>query len=244
MKKKKKEKTNNTDIKRFILVLTMTLCIIISMSTYWIYAYHHKYKEGKDNNYISYKIDNYVKTEGNNVYITNISEEINKDFQDKQKEILKNQIIDITTTKGIYKEILSIKISYIIKGDLSNYEEVLTKNIDLRTKKELTSDELLAKLNTTYKKIATDIFNEYIELKEDKKVTDAITGKELTSKEFNENSEKYIIRIREKLPEVIKIYLDKDKAYYQVRKNEINKVCYNTNTDINMGYITKEIGKI
>ena len=29
-----------------------------------------------------------------------------------------------------------------------------------------------------------------------------------------------------------------------LRKYEINKVCYYTNTDINMGYINKKIGKL
>ena len=35
-----------------------------------------------------------------------------------------------------------------------------------------------------------------------------------------------------------------NEVYYLVRKYEINKVCYYTNTDINMGYINKKIGKL
>ena len=76
------------------------------------------------------------------------------------------------------------------------------------------------------------------------KVIDIITDEEMTGNEFNNNSEKYIIRIREKLPEIMKVYIDKEHVYYLVRKNEITKVCYYTNTDINIGYINKEIGKI
>lgn len=242
MKKKNKKDYSN---KRFILVFIMMLCLIISMSTYWVYAYHHKYgKNYYEDKFISYKVSDYVTIEGNYVYLKNISDDISNNFIRSQKEIIKNNIIDMTVTKGIYKEILSIKISYILNADLSNYEEVLTLNIDLRNKKILNNDEILNKINISYKEIATDIFNEYIKVNNNQKVIDIITDEEMTGNEFNNNSEKYIIRIREKLPEVMRVYIDKEHVYYLVRKNEITKVCYYTNTDINIGYINKEIGKI
>ena len=242
MKKKNKKDYSN---KRFILVFIMMLCLIISMSTYWVYAYHHKYgKNYYEDKFISYKVSDYVTIEGNYVYLKNISDDISNNFIRSQKEIIKNNIIDMTVTKGIYKEILSIKISYILNADSSNYEEVLTLNIDLRNKKVLNNDEILNKINISYKEIATDIFNEYIKVNNNQKVIDIITDEEMTGNEFNNNSEKYIIRIREKLPEVMRVYIDKEHVYYLVRKNEITKVCYYTNTDINIGYINKEIGKI
>lgn len=236
-KKNKKEKYIN---KRFILVFIMMICIVISMSTYWMYAYHHKY--GKNYNidkYITHKIDYYIKTEGNYVYINNISDEIRNTFINKQKEINKDNIVDMTITKGIYKEILSLKINYILKENISR---VLTINIDLRNKKILTNDELINKTSTNYKSIAEDIFEEYIKVDTNKKVIDAINDKELTGVEFNNNKEKYIIRIREELPSVMNIYIDNNKIYYQVNIKDITKVCYYE--DKNIEYIIKEIGKI
>ena len=244
-KKNKKKNTYKYDNKRFILVFIMMFCLVISMSTYWMYAYKHKHgKNYFDNKIISYKVSDYVDTDGNYVYLKNIDKEIINTFINKQKEVLKNNVIDMSVTKGIYKDILSIKISYVLYGELSNYEDVITINIDLKNNKVLSNDDMIDMVNGSYKDIATDIFNEYIKINNNREVVDAITEEKLSSSVFNNNSEKYIIRIREKLPEVMNIYIENNEVYYLVRKYEINKVCYYTNTDINMGYINKKIGKL
>lgn len=237
---KKKNKKKDYSIKRFILVFIMMLCILISSCTYWMYAYHHKYgKNYYEDKIISSKVDDYIKVEGNLVYINNINEELKNSFIKKQIDIQKNNIIDMTITKGIYKEILSLKINYILQN---NIEEVLTINIDLRNKKEIPNEDILNKIEKNYKELAEDIYNNYIKVEDSKKIIDIITDKELTGKELNENKEKYIIRIREKLPEVIKLYIKDNKVYYMVNIDEISKICYYT--DKNIGYINKEIGKI
>ena len=244
-KKNKKMNAYKYDNKRFILVFTMMFCLVISMSTYWMYAYKHNCgKNYFDNKIISYKVSDYVDTDGNYVYLKNIDKEIINTFINKQKEVLKNNVIDMSVTKGIYKDILSIKISYVLYGELSNYEDVITINIDLKNNKVLSNDDMIDMVNGSYKDIATDIFNEYIKINNNREVVDAITEEKLSSSVFNNNSEKYIIRIREKLPEVMNIYIENNEVYYLVRKYEINKVCYYTNTDINMGYINKKIGKL
>ena len=74
-KKNKKKNTYKYDNKRFILVFTMMFCLVISMSTYWMYAYKHKYgKNYFDNKIISYKVSDYVEfnrfTPFNPMYIT------------------------------------------------------------------------------------------------------------------------------------------------------------------------------
>lgn len=244
-KKNKKMNTYKYDNKRFILIFTMMFCLVISMSTYWMYAYKHKYgKTYFDNRIISYKVSDYVDTDGNYVYLKNIDKEIINTFINEQKEVLKNNVIDMSVTKGIYKDILSIKISYVLYGELSNYEDVITINIDLKNNRVLSNDDMIEMVKGSYKDIATDIFNEYIKINNNREVVDAITEEKLSSSEFNNNSEKYIIRIREKLPDIMNIYIENNEVYYLVRKYEINKVCYYTNTDINMGYINKKIGKL
>ncbi|MGN1342173.1 MAG: hypothetical protein ACI4VL_02975 [Bacilli bacterium] len=246
MKKKKNKKVIDkykNDNKRMILVFTMMLCIIVSMCTYWIYAYQHKhnYSDGK---FISYKISDYVITDGNVIYLNNIDKSINDDFVIKQKEILKNNVLNMNITKGLYNEILSIRVNYILSNGTSNYEENIALNIDIRNDKTISNDELLELIDVNYKDIANDIYDKYIKLPSDskKEIVDAITEEKMSSSEFNNNSEKYIIRIREKLPDVMMLYIDKGNVYYLVNKYEINKVCYYT--DINMGYINNKIGKI
>lgn len=243
MKKKKKVK-ENYNYKRLFLVFTIMLSIIIAISTYWIYAYKHKHPYLEDT-YINYKIDDYVVTKGNIVYLEKINDKISKDFLSKQNDIINNnKIIDTDITKTIYQDILSIKISYIINTELSNYEKIIILNYNLKENKIIDTDSLLEKTNITYKEIAESIFDEYIKIENlNIKVKDAITNEEMTGSEFNNNSYKYIIRIRENLPDIMNLYIKDGKLYYIVNLKDINKLCYLTDIDNNK-YITEEIDKL
>lgn len=239
MKKKKAINKNKNDIKRFVLFFIMMICLIVSMSTYWVYAYHHKYgKTYFENNMVSYKTNDYVTVEGNTVHLKNINKTINDEFLNKQRNILNNNVLDITIKKGIYKNILSLKISYMVSKQSTNYEEILTLNIDLKNDKKVDNDELLKMIDKSYKSIATDIFNEHIKLSNNYhgNVIDMVTEREISTSEFNKNSEKYIIRIREKLPDVMTMYIENEEVYYVVKLSDINSVCYytdNTNKILN-----------
>lgn len=243
-KKRKKDLENKYNIQKAILILVMLICIIVAMITYWMYAYHHKYGNLDNNiNLISHKVSDYIETKGNMVYLKNINETIINNFTlSQQNVLLDNHVSNTEITKVLHKEILSIKISYNVSN---NMEEVLTLNVDLRNDKLFSNDELLNKVGTSYKNIAANIFNKYIKLPNDynNSVTDAITDKKLTTKEFNENSEKYIIRIREKLPEIIKLYIEDNKLKYNIDLEEIYKVCYYTNTN-KLENIEQELGQI
>ena len=87
----KKKKGKNSSSKRIILVGTMMICIIISMSTYWIFAYKNKYGYLHINDkIISYKVSDYAYVDGNIIYLKNIDNKIANDFKDKQLDIIKN----------------------------------------------------------------------------------------------------------------------------------------------------------
>lgn len=243
--KKKKVVKKDYDYRRVFLVFTVVFSIIIGISTYWVYAYKHKHPYLEDN-IINYKIDDYVKTKGNIVYLENIDNKVINDFINSQNKIINSsEIIDTNIDKTIYKNILSIKISYILYGNLSNYEEILTLNYDLKNNKILDNDSLLDMTKTTYKDIANILFNEYIKLDNtNDKVVDAITNEELTFTEFNNNSYKYITRIRENLPDIMNLYIKDNKLYYTVKLKDINKLCYITNSDVSSKYIDEEIDKL
>lgn len=243
--KKKKVVKKDYDYRRVFLVFTVVFSIIIGISTYWVYAYKHKHPYLEDN-IINYKIDDYVKTKGNIVYLENIDNKVINDFINSQNKIINSsEIIDTNIDKIIYKNILSIKISYILYGNLSNYEEILTLNYDLKNNKILDNDSLLDMTKTTYKDIANILFNEYIKLDNtNDKLVDAITNEELTFTEFNNNSYKYITRIRENLPDIMNLYIKDNKLYYTVKLKDINKLCYITNSDVSSKYIDEEIDKL
>jgi len=244
-KKRKKDINNKYNIQKSVLILVMLLCIIMAMITYWIYAYDHKYGSLDTNNIqlISHKISDYLEVKGNMVYLTNIDETIINEFTTAQQNILlDNKVLNTDITKELHKDILSVMIGYTIS---STEEEILALNIDLRNDKLFSSEDLLIKVGSNYKEIATSIFNEYIKLPSDysNTVTDAITDKKLTAKEFNENSEKYIIRIREKLPDIINLYIKDNKLNYNINLEEIYKVCYYTNKN-KLVNINRELGQI
>ena len=171
---------------------------------------------------------------------------LKNDFVNKQHKIINNnKIIDTDITKTIYKNILSIKISYILYGDLSNYEEILILNYNLKDKKIVNNDNLLEMTNVTYKDIADSLFTDYIKIEDTSSVViDAITNEKLTGTEFNDNSYKYITRIRENLPDIMSLYIKDNKLYYAVKLKDINKLCYQTNIDVSGKYIDKEIDKL
>ena len=243
--KKKKVVKKEYDYRRTFLVFAVVFSIIMGISTYWIYAYKHKHPYLEDN-IINYKTDDYVRINGNIVSLENIDNKVVNDFISKQNKIISsNKIIDIDITKIIYKNILSIKIDYIMYGELSNYEEILTLNYDLKDNKLVDNDSLLNMTKVTYKDIADLLFNEYIKLDDTSgMVVDAITNEKITGTEFNDNSYKYITRIRENLPDIMNLYIKDNKLYYTVKLKDINKLCYLTNMDVSSKYIDEEIDKL
>ena len=99
--------------------------------------------------------------------------------------------------------------------------------------------------NVTYKDIADSLFTDYIRIEDTSSVViDAITNEKLTAREFNNNSYKYITRIRENLPDIMSLYIKDNKLYYAVKLKDINKLCYQTNIDVSSKYIDKEIDKL
>lgn len=230
---KKKKRDNKINYVKYSMIFMVMFCIIIAMTTYWIYAYNHKYGEYKDT-FIKYKIDNYTYVDGDIIYLKNISKEINNEFVDKQKEVLKGNNVYTTIDKNIEKDILSIKISYVY----SNIRKAITFNYDLKEKKVLDNEMLLKYYNVTYSDIASDIFDNYIKLSGNGNVTDAISDKEISYSDFNANRDKYIVRIREVIYDKVNLYIN-NGLYYNINLDDIFKVCYYT--DKKSGNIDKLI---
>lgn len=241
MKKKRILKKNNEN-ERLFLVSIMMLCVIVAMITYWYYAYNHKEKYS-DDKITSQKISDYVFINGNIVKLNLTDEKINDSFISKQKQVIdNNDIIDIDVQRELNDNILSIKITYTLKdGD----EKTLIINVDIKESRILSNDELLIKVGSSYKKMAEKIFDSYIRLADnyEDEVIDAISEQVLNKEEFNKDREKYIIRIREKLPDIVDVYVMEDKLFTEIDLNEIYAVCYK-NINQNNSYIKLEIGKI
>jgi hypothetical protein len=98
----------------------MMFCLVISMSTYWMYAYKHKYgKNYFDNKIISYKVSDYVDTDGNYVYLKNIDKEIIKPIGTAIKAILRSNLIKyitLSTPTLVQASIVSAKTILILNN--------------------------------------------------------------------------------------------------------------------------------
>lgn len=230
--------------RRLILIAVMMLCIIMAMITYWYYAYNHR-KIYSSENIISYKISDYVTVDGNYLSLKNIDEKIINEFTQKQNIILSsNNVLDIDINKTLKNNILSIKITYIIE---SKGEEELVINVDLKENKKLSNDDMLKIIDTSYLKIATYLFNTFIKLPSSSTnvVTDSITEDKMTAIEFNNNYEKYIVRVREKLSDVINLYIEDDILKYDIKLSEvIMNLCYKEYNGSLNTYTKIELGKI
>ena len=146
----KKKKGKNSSSKRIILVSTMMICIIISMSTYWIFSYKNKYGYLHINNkIISYKVSDYAYVDGNIIYLKNIDNKIANDFKDKQLDIIKNNdIIDI--------------IKYINKKNQDLIDEILKTLISKGKGIEINTSGYRYKEDRFYP--CTDVVKRYFEL--------------------------------------------------------------------------------
>ena len=125
-KKNKKMNTYKYDNKRFILVFTMMFCLVISMSTYWIFAYKNKYGYLHINDkIISYKVSDYAYVDGNIIYLKNIDNKIANDFKDKQLDIIKNNDMDSIYYKN--KPERTIALTDCIKKIFTNEKAIIVK---------------------------------------------------------------------------------------------------------------------
>ena len=175
--------------------------------------------------------DVYDSIDVNRIKFSNIDEELTKNFINEEEEL-------ITYIKRYYNEIkkeeeysnsnnVSTKIKTMVNDTvLSIYYEmdfvfdekvyennekkyILTYNIDLKTMKVLSNDDLLNKYNYTKEYICEKIFNDDVLINDGEVLVDKNTNISLTKDDIARRKTDYINRIVTDYNNIIKMYIEK-----------------------------------
>lgn len=169
--------------------------------------------------------DTFIKEEDELVgYISKYYDEIKKynNYTDK------NTVATFIKT-GINSTTLSVfyQITFNFDNGIKNY--VATLNIDLKTNKVLTVEDLLLKYNYDKSYIAEKIFNDDILIGNNEVVIDKNTNISLTKSDIERKKNEYINRIVDDFDNIIKVYIDNGSLVLTYNKKELNDLFFETN---------------
>ena len=219
------------------------------------------------NDYIivsSVSLDSYSDVFGTNdvnrVTFKNIDEHLTSAFLNDEEEIInyikryyneieKNEHTDLNivnsriktmvndTILSIYYEIEFIFDENIYSDNIRNY--IITYNIDLKTMKVLTTDDLLNKYSYTKDYICEKIFNDDLLIDENEVVIDKNTNITFTKKDIERKKIEYIDRIVTDFDNIIKMYIERGSLVLIYDSKEIKNIFFEGefNNNIKVRYL-------
>ena len=191
----------------------------------------------------------------NKVTFKNINENLTKDFTKSEEELInyiKRYYTDILkiehttnntvntrikttvndTILSIYYEIEFIFDRNIYNDNIRNY--IITYNIDLKTMKALTNDDLLNKYSYTKDYISEKIFNDDILIDEDEIVIDKNTNISFTKKDIERKKKEYTNRIVTDFDNIIKMYIERGTLVLIYDSKEVKNIFFEGEFDTNI----------
>lgn len=217
-----------------------------------IYSYNLKdYVETSPVIYNSYN-DIFSSINVSYINIVNVPDDVKKVFIEREDEIISyiesyyneikeknddNYIPINTVTSTVKSQINSTVLSIFYELDFgldSAYFSETTKkylisfNLDLRTNKIMTNDDLLGKYDYNKDYLASKIFEEDVLVSNNEIVIDKDTNISLTGKEVDKRKNKYINRIKEEFDNIIKVYIENNSLTLAYNKKELNELFFDT----------------
>lgn len=190
------------------------------------------------------------------VTFKNIDESLTKDFLREEEEIINyvkryyNEMIggehtNLNTVNSKIKtivndSILSVyyELEYTFDGNIYNEDNVrnyiITYNIDLKTMKVLTSDDLLNKYNYTKNYISEKIFNDDILIGDNEIVIDKNTNISFNKKDIERKKNEYINRIVTDFDNIIKMYIERGSLVLVYDSKKIKNIFFEGEFDTNI----------
>lgn len=166
-------------------------------------------------------------------YVKRYYNEIKKDEHTNQNRAYsKVKTIINDTILSVYYEIEFVFDENIYQDNIKNY--IITYNIDLRTMKMLTNDDLLSKYNYSKDYIAGKIYNDDILIKDNEILIDKNTNISLTKKDIERKKEDYINRIVSDFDNIIKMYIERDTLVLVYDSKEVKNIFFSDDFDTNI----------
>ena len=189
------------------------------------------------------------------VTFKNIDENLTRDFLREEEELISyikryyNEIdrvehTDLNSVNSKIKTIVNdaiLSIYYEIEfvfdentynDNIRNY--IITYNIDLKTMKVLTTDDLLNKYNYTKDYISEKIYNDDLLINDDEIVIDKNTNISFTKKDIERKKIEYIDRIVTDFDNIIKMYIERGTLVLIYDSKEIKNIFFEGEFDNNI----------
>lgn len=194
------------------------------------------------------------------VTFKNIDENLTKDFIKEEEEIInyikryyneisKEEHTDLNTVNSKIKTVVNdtilstyYEIEFVFNENTymdNTRKYIITNNIDLKTMKVLTPDDLLNKYNYTKKYISEKIFDDDILIGEDEVVIDKSTNISFNKKDIEKKKTEYIDRIITDFDNIIKMYIERGTLVLVYDSKEIKNIFFDDeySTDIKVRYL-------
>ena len=156
---------------------------------------------------------------------------INKYYDELKKE--EDYTSNNTVTTLIKTQVNSTVLSVFYEMDFNiqniNRSYVLTLNIDLKTNKILTTEDLLLKYSYTKEYIAEKLFNDDIMINANEIVVDKNTNISLTKNDIEKKKNEYVKRITDDFNNIIKVYIENNSLVLVYNKKDLNDLFFENN---------------
>lgn len=177
------------------------------------------------------------------IVIKNLDSELTKDFEVREDELIGyidkyyeeikkydgyTSNNDVTTLIKTQVNSTVLSIFYQINFLFDNYSKsyVITLNIDLKTNKLLTNDDLLLKYNYKKEYIAEKLFNDDVLIGDSEVAVDKNTNISLTKSDIERKKSEYIDRIVSDFDNIIKVYIENNSFVLVYDKSELNDLFF------------------
>lgn len=171
-------------------------------------------------------------------YVKRYYNEIKKEeYTNNNKAYSKVKTIVNGTILSVYYEMEFVFDDTMYKNNIKNY--IITFNIDLKTMKVLSNDDLLNKYNYTKEYIGEKIYNDDILISDNEVLIDKDTNISLTKKDIERKKKEYVNRVVTDFDNIIKLYVERDTLVLVYDTKDIKNLFFNDEfgTNIKIRYL-------